>query len=95
MPEMLFRIRWPDGATETCYSPSLVVKDHLAAGEAYSIADFRNRCRTALTIASERVREKFGFPCGRALAQLDRIERVCAKYVAEDRAEVRVEGFEE
>jgi len=26
MPEMRFRIRWPDGVAETCYSPSLVVK---------------------------------------------------------------------
>ena len=32
MPEMRFRIRWPDGSTESCYSPSLVIKDYFAAG---------------------------------------------------------------
>ncbi len=36
MPEMRFQIRWPDGADETCYSPSLVIKDHLAVGVSYS-----------------------------------------------------------
>jgi uncharacterized repeat protein (TIGR04042 family) len=95
MPEMLFRIRWPDGEAETCYSPSSVVKEHLAPGETYSIEDFRRRCRTALTIASERVKEKYGFSCGRALAQLDRIESACAGFAAADNAEVRVETFEE
>ena len=30
---MHFRIRWPDGETQRCYSPSLVVKDYLAPGE--------------------------------------------------------------
>ena len=33
MPEMRFRIRWPDGSTESCYSPSLVVKDFLSSVE--------------------------------------------------------------
>ena len=35
MPETLFRIRWPDGEAETCYSPFTVIKDHLAAGQTY------------------------------------------------------------
>ena len=35
MPEMLFRIRWPDGTAEDCYSPSLVIKDFFAPGESY------------------------------------------------------------
>ena len=30
MPEMSFDISWPDGSIERCYSPSLVIKDHLA-----------------------------------------------------------------
>ena len=56
MPEMRFHIRWPDGAVETCYSPSLVVKDFFSPGESYPLADFLQRSRTALDIASERVR---------------------------------------
>ena len=63
MPEMLFHVRWPDGETETCYTPSLVVKDHLTAGASYALSDFLARSRTALTMASERVREKYGFSC--------------------------------
>jgi uncharacterized repeat protein (TIGR04042 family) len=74
MPEMLFHVRWPDGTSEQCYSPSLVVKDHLAVGETYSVADFLQRSRTALTIASDRVRAKYGFACSRAMGQLARLE---------------------
>ena len=52
MPEMRFRIRWPDGRLETCYSPSLVVKDYLVEGESYTLADFLDRSRAALSIAA-------------------------------------------
>ena len=48
MPEMRFFIRWPDGKTETCYSPSLVVKDFLSPGKTYPLADFVERSRSAL-----------------------------------------------
>jgi uncharacterized repeat protein (TIGR04042 family) len=74
MPEMLFQIRWPDGAVEQCYSPSLVIRDHLAVGETYSVPEFLRRSRIALTIASDRVREKYGFACSRAMGQLARLE---------------------
>jgi len=70
MPEMRFLLRWPDETEQTCYSPSTVIKEHFTAGESYSIADFLTRCRTALHLASDRVRAKFGMPCARALGQL-------------------------
>ena len=60
MPEMRFVIRWPDGVVESCYSPSLVVKEFFAPGESYPLADFVERSRTALHIASERVEAKYG-----------------------------------
>ncbi|OZA93997.1 MAG: hypothetical protein B7X67_27305, partial [Rhizobiales bacterium 39-66-18] len=63
MPEMRFHIRWPDGTKEACYSPSLVIKDHFAPGETYTLADFLAKSRDALTTASERVRAKYGRPC--------------------------------
>ena len=50
MPEMRFRIRWPDGISESCYSPSLVIKDYFAAGTDYALTDFLARSRTALGI---------------------------------------------
>lgn len=31
MPEMYFHVRWPDGETQRCYSPSTVVEDYLTA----------------------------------------------------------------
>jgi len=80
MPEIKFKIQWPTGTEETCYSPSLVVKDYFTPNTDYVLTDFVERSRTALTIASERVKAKYGFPCGLALGQLDRIEATAARY---------------
>ena len=74
MPEMTFSVRWPDGYVQHCYSPSLVVHDHLRVGAEYPVEEFTTRCRTALTEASDRVRAKFGMACTSALAQLADIE---------------------
>ncbi len=95
MPEMRFHIRWPDGADETCYSPSLVIKEHFAVGETYPLSDFVTRSRTALTIASERVREKYGVPCSRALGQLARIETAARQFGAAADERVAIISFEE
>ncbi|WP_020177788.1 MSMEG_0570 family nitrogen starvation response protein [Methylopila sp. M107] len=94
MPEMTFLIRWPDGAPERCYSPSLVVKEHFAPGESYQVDDFLSRARTALTIASARVEAIYGRPCSLALAQLARIE-AGAKRFPDAAAKVAVESFED
>jgi len=80
MPEMSFDIRWPDGSIEQCYSPSLVIRDHLAVGETYDVAEFMRRSRIALTIASNRVQEKYGFACSRAMGQLARLEAVAGRF---------------
>jgi uncharacterized repeat protein (TIGR04042 family) len=95
MPEMHFRIRWPDGRSETCYSPSLVIKDYFAVGTTYALTDFLERSRTALNIASERVRAKYGWPCSRAIAQLARIESAAATFAAIPDAQIAVDAFEE
>ncbi|MBC7374472.1 MAG: MSMEG_0570 family nitrogen starvation response protein [Frankiales bacterium] len=79
MPEMTFTVRWPDGVASQCYSPSLVVHDHLGTGP-YSVGDFVSRSRTALTIASERVRAKYGFACTSAMDQLEQIEQTAARF---------------
>jgi uncharacterized repeat protein (TIGR04042 family) len=75
MPEMHFRVRWPDGSTDTCYSPSWVIEEHLTEGASYTLDDFAARARAALDIASERVRAKYGFACSSALDQASAIER--------------------
>ncbi|GLK81210.1 MSMEG_0570 family nitrogen starvation response protein [Methylopila turkensis] len=95
MPEMRFTVRWPDGAVESCYSPSLVIREHMAAGESYPVGDFLERSRTALNIASERVRAKYGFACSSALDQLARIETRARRFSATADARVAVLSFEE
>jgi uncharacterized repeat protein (TIGR04042 family) len=95
MPEMTFHIAWPDGSTEQCYSPSLVIKDHLAIGETYAVADFIARSRTALTIASDRVREKYGFACARAMAQLARLESGAKQFESSAQGGVTIMSFQD
>lgn len=95
MPEMLFLVRWPDGALETCYSPSRVVKDFLQPGTGYPPAEFLRRSREALGVASARVQAKYGIPCSRALGQLARIEAACARCAGMTDAVVLVQSFED
>ncbi len=95
MPEMRFTIRWPDGRTEGCYSPSLIIKDYFAVGADYPVADFLDRSRTALTIASDRVAKKYGFACSSAADQLARIEDGCGPFLDQENARVTVESFQE
>jgi uncharacterized repeat protein (TIGR04042 family) len=95
MPEMRFHIRWPDGTPETCYSPSLVIKDYFSVGADYPLADFLERSRTALAIASDRVKAKYGMSCRRALAQLARIETAAGAFTGVPDARVAIDGFDE
>ncbi len=95
MPEMRFRILWPDGRRETCYSPSLVIKDYLVPGQDYPVEDFVAKSREALTIASDRVKARYGFPCSLALGQLREIEAAASTQPRGAGAAVRVEAFEE
>ena len=95
MPEMRFEIEWPDGTRASCYSPSLVIKDYLEPGQHYKLDDFIERSRTALRIASDRVAQKYGMPCGRALGQSDEIERVGARFAGRPDANVAVLSFHE
>ena len=69
--------------------------DHFAVGDSYTLPDFLSRSRTALTIASERVRDKFGFACSRAINQLEEIEAIAAQFEAAPDARVRIVAFEE
>jgi uncharacterized repeat protein (TIGR04042 family) len=95
MPEIRFDITWPDGSTEHCYSPSLIVQDYFTPDTHYLITDFLERSRTALHIASDRVAQKFGFPCSRALGQLASIESGCARFSQIAGAKVHFGKFDE
>nr|WSY48823.1 MSMEG_0570 family nitrogen starvation response protein [Streptomyces sp. NBC_00886] len=91
MPEMYFQVRWPDGVTQRCYSPSTVVEDYFTTGGEYDLADFVERSRAALGTAGERVREKYGFFCTGASGQLAQIEETASAYAAD--AKVTVESL--
>ncbi len=73
MPEMTFTVRWPDGTVAECYSPSLVMHDHLEAGARYPLHLFVAKSSAALDIASARVRAKYGFECTSAMQQKSEI----------------------
>jgi len=90
MPEVMVDVQWPDGSQEWVYSPSTVVEDVFTAGTAYPLAEFVELSRTAMTEASRRVQERYGFPCSRAAATLAGIEGTAARF---DGGDVRVTGF--
>ena len=93
MPELRFTVRWPDGSLDDCYSPSTVIKEHLQPGQPYALPEFLARSRTALELASERVRAKYGFACSSALDQLARIEHRAGAFAADADARVLVARF--
>jgi len=92
MPEMHFIARWPDDAVQAYYSPSLVVREYLEAGTTYALPEFVARSRTALRIASDRVREKYGYACSRAALTLAHIEEKAREFVDLPNASVVVEA---
>ena len=95
MPEMQFRIRWPSGAEEACYSPSLVIKDYFEPGRRYPLPAFLARSREALTSACERVRARYGRPWSRARGQLRHLEATGRSFADLPEATVDVIAFEE
>lgn len=80
MPEINFQIQWPDGTEQNCYSPSLVVQEYFNPGETYELGEFVEKSRTALNIASDRVKKAYGFSCSRALGQIQQIESKATEY---------------
>jgi uncharacterized repeat protein (TIGR04042 family) len=88
MPEIRFRIQWPDGTQETCYSPSLVVKDYFVPAQVYELDEFIQRATASLQIASDRVQAKYGMPCSLALGQLQKLQTTAQQYRDQASAQV-------
>ncbi|OBF13710.1 MSMEG_0570 family nitrogen starvation response protein [Mycobacterium sp. ACS4331] len=88
MPEMTFDVRWPDGSVQSCYSPSLVMHDHLTTGGRYTVAEFLSRSGEALQQASERVRAKYGFACTSAAATADGIRHTASRFPGDAEVEI-------
>ena len=91
MPEVQVDVHWPDGSREWLYSPSTVVEDVFAAGDAYPLTEFVELTRRAMTEASDRVQARYGFPCPRAAATLASVQARAAGLA--DDGVVRVAGF--
>lgn len=95
MPEIHFRVRWPDQSPMRCYSPSRSIKEALAVGRSYPVADFVAITSEALERGSERVRRKYGFGCGHAAMQVAIIESFAKRFAGLPNAQVTVEAFED
>jgi putative flavoprotein involved in K+ transport len=91
MPEVSFTIRWPDGTSQLGRSPSRAIGDVLVEGALYPCGEFLRRARDGLTAAGDRVRERYGFACSAASAQLAAIEAAAARQAADPAGMVAVE----
>jgi len=90
VPEVHFTVRWPDGLTEECYSPSTIIGERVEAGVPYPVADFVARASEALRIGSDRVHDRYGFHCGHAALQIATFAEREREYAG---GVVVVEGF--
>jgi uncharacterized repeat protein (TIGR04042 family) len=93
MPETHFKVQWPDGSQDICYSPSSVVKKYFELNRDYELADFVALSETALNMASDRVRAKYGMGCGLAMGQLADIQVKAEQFKIQPRSIVRVIEF--
>ncbi len=80
MPEVRLTVQWPDSSVSECYSPSTVIHDFIQSGNHYALDDFMARSRTALNLASDRVRLKYGYACSAAMDELKRLEDRAAAF---------------
>ena len=95
MPEVHFRVRWPDQTATRCYSPSTTIRRSLQVGLTFPVDTFVKISRAALEKGSERVRRKHGFACGRAEMQIAIIESFAARYASQPDAQVTIEAYED
>jgi uncharacterized repeat protein (TIGR04042 family) len=93
MPEMTFRVRWPDDSTTLCYSPSSTIREAFVIGEGYPVPEFVARSRAALEHASARVAQKYGYGCAHAQRQIEEIESQAAAFANRADARITVEAF--
>jgi uncharacterized repeat protein (TIGR04042 family) len=85
MPEVIFTVKWPDGQTEDCYSPSTIIADFIEEGVDYSLNDFVEKSGRALELASDRVMKKYGFRCTSAEEQISKIIEKSKSFKSEDK----------
>ncbi len=69
-------------------SPSRTITRAVVAGGRYRVDELLRRAREALEAGSERVRERYGFACTAAAAQIVELERAGARYAGDAEATV-------
>jgi uncharacterized repeat protein (TIGR04042 family) len=69
------------------------IKEYFQPGQDYSLTDFVDRSTTALNIASDRVKAKYGRPCGLAISQLASIKSTATRFNSQSQPIVRVLEF--
>jgi putative flavoprotein involved in K+ transport len=80
MPEVHFRLTWPDGHVQHATSPSRAIEEHLAPGATYPVDELVRRVRAGMDAASERVRATYGMACTAAMAEREAVERTAAEH---------------
>ncbi|MEL6931173.1 MAG: MSMEG_0570 family nitrogen starvation response protein [Cyanobacteria bacterium J06600_6] len=93
MPETNMQIEWSDGTQQDCYSPSLSIKKYFMANEEYELEEFVDKACIALNQASDRVKATFGYPCSKAMLQLEQIEHKAQEYKGLPESKVKILGF--
>lgn len=83
MPVTYVHIEWPDKEPDQIYSPSSIIENYFTPGNSISVNEFSKSCKDGLGEASERVRQKFGFACTSAQAELHRITEKCKNYTTD------------
>ena len=74
MPAVNFNVQWPDGEQVTYYSPSTVIHQYFQQGAKIPLKDFLTQVDAALSAASERVFERYGYYCSSASAEQEKIQ---------------------
>ena len=88
MPEIHFRIQWPDGEITRCYSPSTIVREYFSRGATLTIEELIETSARALGAASDRVEAKYGFACTSASAELRNIQLRAGNFSAEEKVTI-------
>ena len=88
MPEVRFKLEWPDGQFSTLYSPSTVILEYFKAGDVYRISEFESVGVKALRLASDRVRARYGFACTRPDEEESQLLQWTSRYRPEQNVRV-------
>jgi putative flavoprotein involved in K+ transport len=84
MPEIEFTLRWPDGRSQRCISPSRSIEKAIVTGARYPVGEFQRRARAALEAGQSRLREIRGFGCSAAVQLVDELDTTAAAFAGDD-----------